>query len=117
VLLLPKMPQSMYQDLHRQKSQICDSICDMTTRKAVPLSSEEISMIEEIRVGAVFSELAGHEATRSEASALHALVRLGIAQVKEQEELVGYAALAAAQDDEDRAFAQAVRGRRRGGNE
>jgi hypothetical protein len=86
----------------------------MTARKAVPLSADEVAAVERVRTGGALAELAGQGAVRSEAAALHALVMLGLAQVNEHSQLEGYAALAASQDDEDRAFAAAMRGRRRG---
>lgn len=89
----------------------------MTTRKAVPLSDDEVTAVEAARMGHALAELAGQGAVRSEASALHALVMLGLAQVKEHARVEGYAALAASQDDEDRAYADAVRSTRRGGAE
>lgn len=93
------------------------TLTHMTTRKAVPLSEDEVTAIEHARAGSALAELAGQGAVRSEASALHALVMLGLAQVKEHSRIEGYAALAAAQDDEDRAYAEAVRSTRRGGAE
>ena len=94
-----------------------DILVDVTTRKAVPLSGEEIAAVDAARTGGVLAELAGEGASRSEASALHALVMLGLARVKEANESRGYAALAASQNDEDRAYAHALRGRPRGGHE
>jgi hypothetical protein len=73
--------------------------------------------VDAARTSGILAELAGESAVRSESSALHALVMLGLAQVKEASQARGYAALAASQDDEDRAYASAIRGRRRGGNE
>jgi hypothetical protein len=89
----------------------------MTTRKAVPLTPDEISAVDAARTSGVLTELAGESAGRSESSALHALVMLGLQTVKEHRRVEGYAALAAAQDDEDRAYGAAIRGRRRGGSE
>ncbi len=89
----------------------------MTTRKAVPLTSDEISAVNAARTSGALAELAGESAGRSESSALHALVVLGLQTVKEHRSMEGYAALAAAQDDEDRAYGAAIRGRRRGSSE
>ena len=89
---------------------------NMTTRKAVPLSTAEIAAVDAARTGGVLAELAGENAVRSESAALHALVVMGLAQVNEAEQARGYAALAASQDDEDRAYAAALRGRVRGGD-
>lgn len=47
----------------------------------------------------------------SEAELLHALVLAGRAAVTEQVMLTGYAALAAAEDDDDRAVRRAMRAR------
>lgn len=94
----------------------CVNLVCVTTRKAVPLSSEEIAAVDAARTGGILAELAGAGSSRSEAAALHALVMLGLAKVKEASETRGYAALAASLDDEDRAYAAALRGRRRGGD-
>jgi hypothetical protein len=94
-----------------------ENVSHMTTRKAVPLNEDEITAIDKARTSPALAELAGQSAVRSEASTLHALVMLGLAQVNERAQLTGYAALAASQDDEDRAYAVALRGRRRGGDD
>ena len=88
----------------------------MTTRKAVPLSTAEITAVEAARTSGILAELAGESAVRSESSALHALVVLGLNQVKEAVQARGYAALAASQDDDDRAYATALRARIRDGS-
>lgn len=84
-------------------------------RKAVPLTDEELAAVERARAGAALTALAGAESTRSQAAALHALVALGLQRVRDHDLATGYAALAATRDDEDRAYAAAIRGRRRGG--
>jgi hypothetical protein len=87
----------------------------MAPRKAVPLSNEEISAVDDARSSGVLAQLTGDEgASRSEAAALHALVMLGLGQVKEHSMTTGYAALAESRDDEDRAFETAMRRRTRG---
>lgn len=85
------------------------------TRKAVPLDDDDLVAIDAARTGGILAELAGEDAARSEASALHALVILGLRAVRERQELHGYAAMAANLDDEDRAYYAAMRTRRRGG--
>lgn len=89
----------------------------MTARKAVPLNSQEILAVDGVRTSSALTELAGEGAGKSEATTLHALVLLGLERVREVETVHGYAALAAAQDEEDHAYAAAMRGRRRGGQE
>lgn len=86
----------------------------MSIRKAVPLSAAELAEIEHARSTGLLQAVAGQEAARSEAAALHALLRLGLERLRERGAEVGYAALAAAQDEEDAAFHAALRGRRRG---
>jgi hypothetical protein len=84
------------------------------TRKAVPLDQAELDAVDQARTGGVLAELAGEDAARSEAAALHALVLLGLQAVRERQELHGYAAMAANLDDEDRAYYAAMRNRPRG---
>jgi len=90
-----------------------------TIRKSVPLTPDELAAIDAARTGGTTEhdallELAGSGVDRSEATALQALVALGLAAVKDRVQERGYAALAAAQDDEDRAYRAAMRRRPRG---
>lgn len=94
---------------------------DMTVemhRKAVPLTQEELDALATVRTegtalhGALI-DYAGGAAARSEASTLHALVAIGLAQLNERALAQGYAQLAAEADDEDRAYRAAMRKRRR----
>ncbi|WP_141566422.1 hypothetical protein [Pseudonocardia sp. N23] len=87
-------------------------------RKAVPLTQEELDVLATVRTegtalhGALI-DVVGDAALRSEASTLHALVALGLAQLNERALAQGYAQLAAEVDDEDRAYRAAMRQRRR----
>jgi len=97
---------------------ICDMMCVMVAmkRSAVPLSAEERAAVERARQSPVLAELLGQApevALPSEASALHALVVLGLRTVADAELERGYAALAASRDAEDKAYERAVRSDRR----
>jgi hypothetical protein len=90
-----------------------------TIRKSVPLTPGELAAIAAARTEGTAEhdallELAGTGADRSEATALQALVALGLAAVKDRVQERGYAALASSQDDEDRAYQAAMRRRSRG---
>ncbi len=89
-----------------------------TIRKTVPLNPEELALLEASRsqgspAHQALTELLGPAAAKSEASVLHAAVSLGLSVIQERVADHGYAALAAAQDDEDRAYHKAMRARRR----
>lgn len=89
-----------------------------TIRKSVPLAPDEQAALAQARtdgtpVHDALTELAGLDATRSEAATLQALLHLGLRAVKDRVEEHGYAALAAARTEEDRAFHRAMRARRR----
>jgi hypothetical protein len=84
-------------------------------RKTVPLSSAEVTLVEQARTAgtpyhAALTRLAGEEAARSEAAALHALVAFGLDALVEQVALAGYAELAASRDAEDEEYAATQRG-------
>ncbi|HXT90112.1 MAG TPA: hypothetical protein VN714_12740 [Trebonia sp.] len=90
-----------------------------TIRKSVPLTPDEQAALDAARaegnpVHDALTELAGPAATRSEAATLQALLHLGLNAVRERAQDHGYAALAAEQDDEDRAYHAAMRRRPRG---
>ena len=92
----------------------CVMMCVMVAmrRSAVPLSADERQAVERARRSPVLAELLGQDvemAFPSEASALHALVVLGLRAVTDAELERGYAALAASRDAEDAAYEQAVR--------
>lgn len=92
------------------------------TRKTVPLTAEELAIIEASRDQGspaydALVELVGPAATRSEAAALHGALSLGLGLIRERVAEHGYAALAAAQTDEDREFHAIMRQRRRGGKD
>jgi hypothetical protein len=61
----------------------------------------------------VLTELAGDDATRSEATTLHALVTLGKRVIQDRALENGYAAWAATTTGDDRAEQQALRNRHR----
>jgi hypothetical protein len=87
-------------------------------RKSVPVTAEDQHDIERLRGDAAYREAytaaTGHDLPDkpSEAEALHALIEVGRSALKERVLLSGYAALAAAQDDEDRQLEAARRSRR-----
>lgn len=93
-------------------------------RKTVPVTAEDTQTVERVRQPAsaeraALAELLGMElsANPSEAEVLQALVEAGRNAVRQQVMLTGYAALAAARDEEDRAHERAMRSRRRGSSE
>lgn len=89
-----------------------------TIRKTVPISPAELAILDASRIkgspaNVALIDLLGPDATRSEAATLHGALSLGLAVIQERIADHGYAALAAAQDDEDRAYHAAMRNRRR----
>ena len=87
-------------------------------RKSVPLHDDQLTLAEQVRepstpereaVESVIGPLPGR---LSEAQALAALMSVATRSVCEQVTSAGYAAYAAALDEEDRAFATATRARR-----
>ncbi len=87
-----------------------------TIRKSVPLTKDELAALEAARTDGTaahdaLTELVGPEAARSEATTLQALIQLGFNVVRERAMDHGYAALAASQDQEDRDYETAMRGR------
>lgn len=87
-------------------------------RKSVPLTSADRDHLERLRAPdsaerEALSQVTGIvlDSDASEAELLHALVLAGRAAVTEQVMLTGYAALAAAEDDDDRAVRRAMRAR------
>jgi hypothetical protein len=93
----------------------------MTTakvRKSIPLTAEDQAHLDRLRTPGTpeheaLSQVAGIllPENASEAETLHALLTAGRAAVTERVMLTGYAALAAAQDDEDRSARRAMRDR------
>ncbi|MFF2618985.1 hypothetical protein [Kitasatospora sp. NPDC058046] len=93
-------------------------------RKSVPVTAEDTQTVERLRepagaYRAAIAELLGVElsANPSEAEVLQALLEAGRIAVEQKVMATGYAALAAARDDEDREHARAMRSRRRGSSE
>jgi hypothetical protein len=89
-----------------------------TIRKTVPITADELAILDASRTEGsaayqAVTELLGPDATRSEAATLHGALALGLSVIQERIADHGYAALAAAQDDEDRAYHAAMRNRRR----
>lgn len=88
-------------------------------RKSVPVTGADAADLERLRSHATYREaikaVAGVELSDhpSEAEALHALIAAGRHAVREQVMATGYAALAAAQTDEDRDIAREVTRRAR----
>lgn len=87
-------------------------------RKSVPLTAEDQAHLDRLRTPGspereALSQVAGIllPDDASEAEALHALIAAGCAAITERAMLTGYAALAAAQDDEDRSVRRAMRTR------
>ncbi|WP_228473626.1 hypothetical protein [Streptomyces calidiresistens] len=93
------------------------------TRKSIPITEEDQSIATRIRdtdssERAALLALGVELSSRpSEAEVLHALLTAGRKAVEEGAMLHGYAALAAQEDEEDREFHAAMRGRRRGAGE
>lgn len=83
------------------------------TRKSVPLDDADVQAISQAREDGTLATLAGDDAVKSEATALHAVLSLGLAAIREHRELTGYEAMAANFNDEDRAYHAAMRARRR----
>ncbi|HEV2639713.1 MAG TPA: hypothetical protein VGX23_31565 [Actinocrinis sp.] len=89
-----------------------------TIRKTVPITPDEQAILDESRTKGsaayqALTDLLGPEAARSEAATLHGALTLGLSVIRERMADQGYTALAAAQDDEDRAYHAAMRNRRR----
>jgi hypothetical protein len=87
-----------------------------TTRKSVPLTEEELADLAALRSPdtpehAALNELLSIGDNPSEALVLLALLRLGRQRVSEAVLERGYADLAAAEDDDDRAARRALRQR------
>ncbi|MGC0313252.1 hypothetical protein [Kitasatospora acidiphila] len=87
-------------------------------RKSVPLTDEDQVHLERLRTPGTpeheaLSQVAGIllPDDASEAETLHALLMAGRAAVTELVMIGGYAALAAAEDDEDRTARRAIRAR------
>jgi len=81
-------------------------------RSAVPLTASEREAVDRARRSPVLAELIGQapeSGVSSEASALHALVVLGLRMVADAELERGYALFAASRDAEDEAYERAVR--------
>ncbi|MFJ3903198.1 hypothetical protein [Streptomyces sp. NPDC090025] len=97
------------------------------TRKSVPLDSRTAETMKRVRrhespENVALRQVTGIRVddTTSDAEVLRALLDAGRVAVEQKALENGYAALAAAQDDEDRAYAAARRARRRihpGGDE
>lgn len=87
-------------------------------RKSVPLDADELTLAARVREPgtpereAVESALGPLPGRLSEAQALSALLSLAQTSVREHVTSAGYAAYAAALDEEDRAFADTTRSRR-----
>jgi len=96
-------------------------LCGMmreTIRKAVPVTDDELALLVASRTegsaaNAAAIELLGPDAVRSEAAILHGVLALGLSVVKDRITDRDYAALSAAQDDEDHAYQAALRRCRR----
>ncbi len=90
-------------------------------RKSVPLTEEDQAYLERLREPETPEHEALAQATgilladdASEAETLHALLTAGRMAVTERVMVSGYAALAAAEDDEDRETRRAMRARAAG---
>lgn len=85
------------------------------TRKSISLSNDEIERIDRIEQDGLRREAllryAGH--VDSETALLHALLIRGLEAIEREADEDAYALLAETQDDEDLAFNQAMRTRRR----
>ncbi|MFJ8110054.1 hypothetical protein [Streptomyces sp. NPDC096132] len=97
---------------------------DAVARKSVPVTAQDTETVERLRQPAsaeraALAELLGVElpSNASEGEVLQALVEAGRQAVEQQVMLTGYAALAAARNDEDKMHERAMRARRRGSSE
>lgn len=88
------------------------------TRKSIPLSAADQAQLDRLRTPGTPEHEALIQLSKtpisenaSEAETLHALLSIGHAAIVERLMLSGYAALAAEQDDEDRAARRAMRDR------
>lgn len=114
-VMLPHTP------LHLRCGMMCCTIYGMTpttVRKSIPLTTEDQAHLDRLRTPGTpeheaLSEISGVPIPEnaSEAETLHALLAAGKAAVIERVMLTGYAALAAAEDDEDRSARRAMRER------
>lgn len=87
------------------------------TRRSVPLEVAELARIDRISgdsdVEALLARHIGAEFITSEATLMRALVICGLELIEQEAAELRYQALAASQDEEDRAFHAALRARRR----
>ncbi len=89
-----------------------------TVRKSVPLHPQELELLDRVRSAGTPENDALREATgiefpqgTSEAESLRAILKIGIATIEDRVMEHGYAAMAAERDEDDRAFAAAMRRR------
>lgn len=90
---------------------------DIKVRKSISLDDEDLLRIARLTDKKspsldVITRLFGAAALKSESSVLHALVVAGLDRIEQEALEAGYTALAEAQDDDDRAHHNAMRGRR-----
>lgn len=97
---------------------------DAVARKTVPVTAQDTEAVERLRQPAsaeraALAKLLGMDlpSNASEGEVLQALVEAGRHAVEQQVMLTGYAALAAARNEEDRKHERAMRARRRGSSE
>lgn len=85
------------------------------TRRSVPLEPADIARIDRISgdMEALLARHVGKDVITSEAALMHALVLCGLETIEHEADEERYRALAASQDDDDRAFHDAVRARQR----
>jgi UPF0288 family protein (methanogenesis marker protein 3) len=94
-----------------------------TTRESVPVTEEDAQVAERVREPQSIERTALAElgielsASPSKAEAFQALIEAGRIAVQQQVMANGYAAAAAAQDDESKAYRRAMRQRPRGSAE
>lgn len=91
-------------------------MADTIARKTVPLTSQEAAFLERARQAGTpqyeaLVRLAGEAVTRSEAATLHALIAYAVNAIGEEVAMRDYEQLAAAQDEDDRGYAVAMRQR------
>lgn len=109
--------QSVQHLLHRLR--YCALMNTSTlSRKSIPIDADELSLAQSVRTPGTPERLAVEAVVGplperiSEAQALATLLSVARVSVREQVTSAGYAAYAAALNDEDRAFAAANRSRR-----
>ena len=88
------------------------------TRKTIPLTEEELALVDRARVAgtpqhAAMVRVAGEDVSRSKAATLHALVKFALTALGEEIAMHDYEQLAAARDADDEEYERSMRRRSR----